>query len=75
MYNYKIRIASWSAVHVCEGSLQVARLSAILLYIFLGKIFSHCYPLILFSKIIVGRFLVIFIYFLRRETGECIFIY
>ena len=28
---YKIRIASWPAVHVCEGSLQVARLSAILL--------------------------------------------
>ena len=32
----------WPAVHVCEGSLQVARLSAILLYIFLGKIFCHC---------------------------------
>ena len=28
---YKIRIASWPAVHLCEGSLQVARLSAILL--------------------------------------------
>ena len=39
---YKIRIASWPAVHVCEGSLQVARLSAILLDIFLGNIFSHC---------------------------------
>ena len=38
---YKIRIASWPAVHVCEGSLQVSRFSAILLYIFLGKIFSH----------------------------------
>ena len=35
-YVYKIRIASWPAVHLCEGSLQVARLSAILyIYIYI----------------------------------------
>ena len=34
VYIYKIRIASWPAVHVCEGSLAPAsRLSAII-YIF-----------------------------------------
>ena len=27
-----VGVNSWPAVHVCEGSLQVARLSAILLY-------------------------------------------
>ena len=65
MYIYKIRIAtcSWPAVHVCEGSLQVARLSAILynlfIYFFRKDLLAIVSLIVLFSKVIVGRFLAI----------------